>query len=83
MSAFPFGEGSVNSGPNSHYHTDTLNLAWRVRGGPKNTCTVCHPAHVQGRPDQGFTTVSRIEAGCQMCHSALGEGGEGGLGGDD
>lgn len=77
MSLFPAGEGAVDRGPYSHYHADSLNLAWRVRGGPKNTCTVCHPAHVQGDLGEGFTTALRIETGCRMCHSALGEGGEG------
>jgi len=72
MSAFPVGEGIVNAGPNSHYHATSLNRVWQQRGGPANTCTVCHPAHGQGTPASGFTTVGQIERGCRACHNALG-----------
>ncbi len=73
MSTFPASEEAINQGPQSHYHATALNQAWQQWGGPINTCTVCHPAHRQGDPAQGFTTIARVERGCQMCHNVLGE----------
>ncbi len=66
-------------GHDGHYHADSLQLAWRVRGGPVNRCAVCHPAHQPGNATNRYMDSARIDRGCDMCHAAIGEGGrEGG-----
>ncbi len=61
-------------GLDGHYHADSLEAAWRLWGGPANRCALCHPAHAAGDAQQGYTTWSRVEQGCNACHRTLGEG---------
>ena len=61
-------------GYDGHYHADSLEALWRVRGGPKNRCTLCHPAHAPGDAQQAYMHPSAVEQGCRGCHQALGEG---------
>lgn len=80
--SFSFWGGEAGEGPSldgqrghdGHYHSGRLLITWRVRGGPENGCSSCHPAHVT-MSTTSFSSSPQVEEGCRSCHDRLGEGG--------